>query len=203
MSGTYHGTPLELSSHQNLIDEDDYPSTTQISSTTSQAAFPLQNLQPAVAPPSFSYQPTEGNRRNSLTLSSLNPYYNDALEDEEEHEQFYSDQSGLMRQISNMSDANLPLTAHAASTSPASPEIQGLITGKSGGSGGNGGNGEDNVGRTVYINNPERNAQQKFIHNRISTAKYNFATFLPKFLYEQFSKYANLFFLFTGIVLSN
>ncbi|CAG8604638.1 2225_t:CDS:10 [Paraglomus occultum] len=206
MSGTYHSTPLELSSHQNLIDEDDYPSTTQISSTTSQAAFPLQSLQPAVAPPTFRpqyYQPSEGNRRNSPTLSSLDPYYNDAPDDEEEHEHLYSDKSGLMRQVSNMSDANLPLTAHAASTSPASTETHGLITGKSGGSGGNGGNGDDNVGRTVYINNPERNAQQKFLHNKISTAKYNFATFLPKFLYEQFSKYANLFFLFTGIQIKN
>ncbi|CAG8525690.1 5339_t:CDS:10 [Paraglomus brasilianum] len=203
MSGTYHRTPLEPSSHQNLIDEDDYPSTTQISSTTSQATFPLQSLQPAVAPTSFRpqyYQQSEGDR-NSLTLASLNPYYNDAPDDEEEHEQFYSDQSGLMRQISNMSDANLPLTEHAASTSPNVTEIQGLMGGKSGGNSGNGGNGDDNVGRTVYINDPTRNAPQKFIHNKISTAKYNFVTFLPKFLYEQFSKYANLFFLFTGIVL--
>lgn len=36
--------------------------------------------------------------------------------------------------------------------------------------------------------------------NHISTTKYNFATFLPKFLFEQFSKYANLFFLFTSII---
>ncbi|RIB10327.1 hypothetical protein C2G38_2106365 [Gigaspora rosea] len=50
--------------------------------------------------------------------------------------------------------------------------------------------------RIIYINKP--NTQQKFLHNRISTTKYNFFTFLPKFLYEQFSKYANMFFLFTG-----
>ena len=34
----------------------------------------------------------------------------------------------------------------------------------------------------------------------VSTSKYNVFTFLPKFLFEQFSKYANLFFLFTAIL---
>ncbi|PBP15700.1 phospholipid-translocating P-type ATPase [Diplocarpon rosae] len=38
----------------------------------------------------------------------------------------------------------------------------------------------------------------KYVDNHISTAKYNVATFLPKFLYEQFSKFANIFFLFTA-----
>ena len=32
--------------------------------------------------------------------------------------------------------------------------------------------------------------------NKIATAKYNTFTVLPRFLYEQFSKSANLFFLF-------
>eukprot|EP00055_Hartaetosiga_balthica_P013214 m.66930 g.66930 ORF g.66930 m.66930 type:complete len:1162 (+) comp8199_c0_seq1:30-3515(+) len=36
--------------------------------------------------------------------------------------------------------------------------------------------------------------------NRISTAKYNLATFFPKFLLEQFSRYANLFFLFVALI---
>ncbi|KAJ1736271.1 aminophospholipid translocase [Coemansia biformis] len=54
--------------------------------------------------------------------------------------------------------------------------------------------------RTVHIGNQESNAQYKFKHNRVSTAKYNLMTFLPKFLFEQFSKYANLFFLFTGCI---
>ncbi|GMM52574.1 aminophospholipid-translocating P4-type ATPase [Starmerella bacillaris] len=36
--------------------------------------------------------------------------------------------------------------------------------------------------------------------NYISTTKYNAATFLPKFLFEQFSKYANLFFLATALI---
>ncbi|RKP40388.1 aminophospholipid-translocating P4-type ATPase [Dimargaris cristalligena] len=54
--------------------------------------------------------------------------------------------------------------------------------------------------RIIHINNAELNAPSKFIHNRISTAKYNVATFLPKFLFEQFSKYANIFFLFTSCI---
>lgn len=35
----------------------------------------------------------------------------------------------------------------------------------------------------------------KFISNRISTSKYSLITFLPKFLFEQFRKYSNIFFL--------
>ncbi|KAJ2370861.1 aminophospholipid translocase [Coemansia sp. RSA 2610] len=54
--------------------------------------------------------------------------------------------------------------------------------------------------RTVHIGNREGNAAYKYKHNKVSTAKYNFLTFLPKFLYEQFSKYANVFFLFTGCI---
>jgi phospholipid-transporting ATPase len=52
--------------------------------------------------------------------------------------------------------------------------------------------------RTIALNDPVRNEAAKFLHNSISTAKYNAVTFLPKFFYEQFSKWANLFFLFTG-----
>ncbi|KAI8603373.1 hypothetical protein EDD21DRAFT_442079 [Dissophora ornata] len=54
--------------------------------------------------------------------------------------------------------------------------------------------------RIIYLNNSERNNQVKYLHNRISTSKYNTFTFLPKFLYEQFSKYANVFFLFTACI---
>ena len=52
--------------------------------------------------------------------------------------------------------------------------------------------------RLIYLNNPPANAQNRYLDNHVSTAKYNIATFLPKFLFEQFSKYANLFFLFTA-----
>lgn len=52
--------------------------------------------------------------------------------------------------------------------------------------------------RIIYLNNPPANAANKYVDNHISTAKYNVATFLPKFLFEQFSKVANIFFLFTA-----
>lgn len=54
--------------------------------------------------------------------------------------------------------------------------------------------------RIIHLNNPPANAANKHVDNHISTAKYNIATFVPKFLFEQFSKYANLFFLFTAIL---
>lgn len=58
----------------------------------------------------------------------------------------------------------------------------------------------DQSPRLIYINNPERNNQEKFIGNRVSTAKYNIITFLPIFLYVEFSKAANLFFLFISCI---
>jgi phospholipid-transporting ATPase len=54
--------------------------------------------------------------------------------------------------------------------------------------------------RIIHLNNPPANAVNKYISNHVSTAKYNAATFLPKFLFEQFSKYANIFFLFTSVL---
>lgn len=52
----------------------------------------------------------------------------------------------------------------------------------------------ENEPRVIHINQPQLN--QKFMQNGVSTAKYNPVTFLPKFLYVEFSKSANLFFLF-------
>lgn len=54
--------------------------------------------------------------------------------------------------------------------------------------------------RMIVLNNPPANATHKYVDNHVSTAKYNVITFIPKFLYEQFSKYANLFFLFTAVL---
>ena len=54
--------------------------------------------------------------------------------------------------------------------------------------------------RIIQLNNSPANAANRWVDNHVSTAKYNVATFLPKFLYEQFSKYANIFFLFTAIL---
>ncbi|XP_070554508.1 probable phospholipid-transporting ATPase IA isoform X2 [Ptychodera flava] len=47
--------------------------------------------------------------------------------------------------------------------------------------------------RSIYLN--YRAQSVKYVSNAVSTAKYNFLTFLPKFLFEQFRKYSNLFFL--------
>ncbi|KAJ4392145.1 aminophospholipid translocase [Gnomoniopsis smithogilvyi] len=52
--------------------------------------------------------------------------------------------------------------------------------------------------RVIHLNNPPANQANKYVDNHVSTAKYNIATFIPKFLFEQFSKYANIFFLFTS-----
>jgi phospholipid-transporting ATPase len=52
--------------------------------------------------------------------------------------------------------------------------------------------------RILHLNNPPANAANKYVDNHVSTAKYNAFTFLPKFLLEQFSKFANIFFLFTA-----
>ncbi|KAF8893873.1 aminophospholipid-transporting P-type ATPase [Infundibulicybe gibba] len=52
--------------------------------------------------------------------------------------------------------------------------------------------------RIIALNNSVANAE--FSSNFVSTSKYNLATFIPKFLAEQFSKYANLFFLFTAFI---
>ena len=54
--------------------------------------------------------------------------------------------------------------------------------------------------RIIHLNNPPANSLNKYANNHVSTTKYNVATFLPKFLFEQFSKYANVFFLFTAIL---
>ena len=59
------------------------------------------------------------------------------------------------------------------------------------------GNGEP---RVIHINDPLINSSFGYSDNHISTTKYNFATFLPKFLFQEFSKYANLFFLCTSAI---
>ncbi|XP_017911796.1 PREDICTED: phospholipid-transporting ATPase IB-like [Capra hircus] len=53
------------------------------------------------------------------------------------------------------------------------------------------------MARTIYLNEPLRNT---FCKNSISTAKYSMWSFLPRYLYLQFSKTANAFFLFITIL---
>ncbi|KEP50793.1 phospholipid P-type ATPase transporter [Rhizoctonia solani 123E] len=54
--------------------------------------------------------------------------------------------------------------------------------------------------RNVWLNDQARNIGEGYPNNYVSTSKYNLASFIPKFLVEQFSKYANLFFLFTAFI---
>lgn len=58
----------------------------------------------------------------------------------------------------------------------------------------------ENGARIIHINNNQLNNDQHFLHNGVTTGKYNLITFFPKFLYEEFSKYANLFFLFVACI---
>ncbi|XP_056625153.1 probable phospholipid-transporting ATPase IA isoform X4 [Triplophysa dalaica] len=51
--------------------------------------------------------------------------------------------------------------------------------------------------RLIFINQPQFT---KFCCNRVSTAKYNLLTFLPRFLYSQFRRAANSFFLFIALL---
>ncbi|KAG9081562.1 hypothetical protein FRC06_005505, partial [Ceratobasidium sp. 370] len=54
--------------------------------------------------------------------------------------------------------------------------------------------------RTVWLNDQARNIAEGYPTNYVSTSKYNLITFVPKFFAEQFSKYANVFFLFTALI---
>ncbi|XP_010255676.1 PREDICTED: phospholipid-transporting ATPase 3-like [Nelumbo nucifera] len=54
--------------------------------------------------------------------------------------------------------------------------------------------------RTIYCNDREANLPVKFKGNSISTTKYNIFTFLPKGLFEQFRRVANLYFLMISIL---
>ncbi|CAN6483615.1 unnamed protein product [Victoria cruziana] len=54
--------------------------------------------------------------------------------------------------------------------------------------------------RTIYCNDREANLPVRFKGNSISTTKYNILTFLPKGLFEQFRRVANLYFLMISIL---
>lgn len=58
----------------------------------------------------------------------------------------------------------------------------------------------ENGARIIHLNNSQLNDEQKFLNNSITTGKYSIISFLPKFLYEEFSKYANIFFLFVSCI---
>lgn len=54
--------------------------------------------------------------------------------------------------------------------------------------------------RTIFCNDREANLPVKFKGNSVSTTKYNVFTFLPKGLFEQFRRVANLYFLMISIL---
>jgi phospholipid-transporting ATPase len=56
----------------------------------------------------------------------------------------------------------------------------------------------EGVPREVALNDPESNRVKGYESNAVATGKYGPITFLPKFLFAEFSRSANLFFLFTG-----
>eukprot|EP01087_Luapelamoeba_hula_P010089 TRINITY_DN2655_c0_g3_i1.p1 TRINITY_DN2655_c0_g3~~TRINITY_DN2655_c0_g3_i1.p1 ORF type:complete len:1296 (-),score=220.20 TRINITY_DN2655_c0_g3_i1:95-3982(-) len=54
--------------------------------------------------------------------------------------------------------------------------------------------------RLVHFNKPDFNSQQKFMDNYVSTTKYKFWNFLPKNLFEQFRRVANIYFLVIALI---
>jgi phospholipid-transporting ATPase len=56
----------------------------------------------------------------------------------------------------------------------------------------------EGVPREVALNDPEANRVKGYESNTVATGKYGPITFIPKFLFAEFSRSANLFFLFTG-----
>lgn len=54
--------------------------------------------------------------------------------------------------------------------------------------------------RRIVLNDASANVNDDFSSNQVMTNKYNLVTFVPVFLLEQFSKYANVFFLFIGCI---
>ena len=54
--------------------------------------------------------------------------------------------------------------------------------------------------RYIYLNDATKNAAVEYASNYVSTTKYSPWSFLPKFLYEQFTRYANIFFLILACI---
>lgn len=57
---------------------------------------------------------------------------------------------------------------------------------------------DDNSKRIITVNHGPQTT--KSLTNHISTSKYSILTFLPKFLFEQFRKYSNIFFLCIAVL---
>lgn len=64
--------------------------------------------------------------------------------------------------------------------------------------GGGHGTGDSQDERVVFVNAPHQPATYR--NNHISTAKYSLLSFIPSFLFEQFRRYSNCFFLFIALM---
>ena len=64
----------------------------------------------------------------------------------------------------------------------------------------NKGTGHDENKRLLYFGNSHLNRQFRYPSNFIKTSKYSILTFLPKSIFLQFKKYANIYFLITAIL---
>jgi len=58
------------------------------------------------------------------------------------------------------------------------------------------------LNRKIFINDRHHNHAFKYPHNQIHTTKYTLLTFLPKSLYIQFLRIANVYFLISAIISS-
>lgn len=54
--------------------------------------------------------------------------------------------------------------------------------------------------RVLRANDPEFNAGQDFVSNYTTTSKYTLLSFIPKNLFEQFHRIANVYFLFIAVL---
>ncbi|XP_065159233.1 probable phospholipid-transporting ATPase IA isoform X4 [Atheta coriaria] len=72
--------------------------------------------------------------------------------------------------------------------------------GPSGASPARGGPSTSNENRVVFINKIQIQPGVKFMSNRVSTAKYSVIRFIPLFLFEQFRRWANIFFLMIALL---
>ena len=99
---------------------------------------------------------------------------------------------------SNLGGATLTEAGHAAPTDAtggfsSNDAATNGVSSATGGGGGGGGGGGDGGGeaeemRRLFFNHPERNVDFQFCSNYVSTSKYNIFTFLPKFLFQEFSR---------------
>ncbi len=61
-------------------------------------------------------------------------------------------------------------------------------------------NSNQELTRKIYLNDRHKNAHLKYPGNKVKTSKYNLWTFIPKCLYLQFMRVANLYFLLIAVL---